>query len=175
LSEKNIGVHYIGGNHDYWIEGYLTRELGIHFYPDDITFRYEKTRFFCQHGDHIVYNHFTYPLIRRIMRAPLAIAMLKWLPVSWTYALGKKVSHYNRTATRIPRVPEHIVNKMQLFLLDKLEEGYDIAISGHVHEPLCIEKDNKYAVILGDWIHNCSYGIWDGSVFRLVRDTWQHE
>ncbi|MFO7840994.1 MAG: UDP-2,3-diacylglucosamine diphosphatase [Fidelibacterota bacterium] len=170
LRENGIEIHYVGGNHDYWVRGYLTQELGIHFYPDAIAFTYEGTRFYCQHGDEVVYNHAVYPYIRKILRSSSAIALLKLLPVKWIYTLGEGVSHYNRALTRIPRVPEEIVDEMRAFLYEKLKNGYDITISGHIHKPCYETKNGKSMVILGDWIHHCSYGIWDVSGFRLIQE-----
>jgi len=169
VREQGVEIHYVGGNHDYWVRGYLTRELGIRFYPEAISFTWEGCRFWCQHGDEVVYNHFIYPYIRKLLRAPWAIGMLKLLPAGWIYALGEGVSHYNRAIGRIPRVPEEIVKKMCAFLKKKTDAGYDVAVSGHVHKP-CLEiQDGKYAAVLGDWIHHRSYGIWDPSGFRLIR------
>ena len=31
LRDAGIEIHYLGGNHDFWVEGYLTQELGINF------------------------------------------------------------------------------------------------------------------------------------------------
>ncbi len=168
LRKNGIEIHYIGGNHDYWIKGYLTQELGIHFYPETMIFSYQNTRFYCLHGDQVVYSHPSYPHIRKFLRAPLAIALLKCLPVKWIYTLGEHVSHYNRALQHIPRVPDPMIKKLQHFLLEKLQQGYDIAISGHVHKPHCKEDHGKTMVILGDWIHHHTYGIWDTSGFRLI-------
>lgn len=168
LQRAGIPIHYIGGNHDYWIPGYLTRELGIHYYPESLSFEYRGTRFYCVHGDQIVYNHSWYPLVRRVLHAPPAIALLKCLPVRMIYFLGEHVSHYNRVQERIPEVPEKIVGCMQNFLLDKLQEAYDIVLCGHVHIPLCKHYGEKSAAILGDWIRHRSYGVWDSSGFRLL-------
>ncbi|MDZ7796659.1 MAG: hypothetical protein U5N56_06290 [Candidatus Marinimicrobia bacterium] len=96
---------------------------------------------------------------------------MKCLPVKWIYTLGESVSHYNRALTRIPRVPEEIVDEMCAFLYEKLQNGYDIAISGHIHKPCYETKNGKSMVILGDWIHHCSYGVWDDvSGFRLIQE-----
>ena len=169
LRKAGIPIHYIGGNHDYWIPGYLTEELGICYYREALSFEYEQIRFYCVHGDQVVYNHFAYPLIRRILHAAPAIALLKCLPAPLIYYLGERVSHYNRVLDRIPEVPEKIIGRMQDFLLDKFREAYDIVLCGHVHKPLCKGYGEKHSAILGDWIRHRSYGVWDkSSGFRLL-------
>lgn len=111
-------------------------------------------------------------MLRRFMHAPAAIALLKILPAAAIYRLGEYVSHYNRALDRIPRVPDKIVGLMEEFLAERLREGYDIAVCGHVHRPRFLEDGRKkIRVILGDWIHHRSYGFWDGSLFRLIEKT----
>jgi len=168
LRSAGIEIHYLGGNHDFWVRGYLTRELGIHFYPDALQFNWNGKRIYCQHGDQVVYNNPQYPLIRQIMRMPLAISLLKCLPIRWTYGLGERVSHYNQNIPEIPRVSELLITKMHDFLKDRLDEGFDIALSGHVHAPHCETYDGKTLAVLGDWIHHRSYGLMDEKGFNLI-------
>lgn len=173
LIGSGIEIHYLGGNHDYWIEGYLTKELGIRFYPDGVHFSIEGKRIYCQHGDHIVYNHSRYLLIRRILRHPLAIGVLRLLPVSLIYKLGESVSHYNRNISDIPQVSDSLIGKMHAHLREKLDNGYDIAVSGHVHAPHIETKDGKTIAVLGDWIGYRTYGYMDEKGFRLIGVTKQ--
>ncbi|RKY55255.1 MAG: hypothetical protein DRP93_03680 [Candidatus Neomarinimicrobiota bacterium] len=168
LRKEGIEIHYLGGNHDFWIEGYLTQELGIHFYPDALQFNWNGKRIYCQHGDQVVYNNPQYPLIRRILHAPWAISLLKCLPIHWTYALGEHVSHYNQNIPEISRVSELMIGKMYDFLQEKLNSGFDIALSGHVHVPYIEMRDGKILAILGDWIHHRSYGLIDETGFKLI-------
>ena len=169
IVDAGIEIHYLGGNHDYWIEGYLTHKLGVRFYPDALYFSWQNKRIYCQHGDHIVYTIEQYPWIRKVLRAPLAISMLKVLPIHWTYKLGEKVSHYNRSVPEPTRISELLVNKMHEYLREKWDEGYDISLSGHVHYPyLEISEDQKVMAVIGDWIDNRSYGYMDERGFRLI-------
>ena len=168
LRKEGIEIHYLGGNHDFWIEGYLTHELGVHFYPDALQFKWEGKRIYCQHGDQVVYNNPQYPFIRRISRAPWAISLLKCLPIRWTYALGERVSHYNQNIPELPRESELLISKMHEFLQAKLDHGFDIALSGHVHDPHIETRDGKTRAVLGDWIHHCTYGLMDETGFKLI-------
>ncbi len=168
IIDAGIEIHYLGGNHDYWIEGYLTRKLGIRFYPDALHFTWRGKRFYCQHGDNVAYTSEQYPWLRKILRDPLAISLLKVLPINWTYRLGEQVSHYNRGIPEPSRISELLVAKLRDYLKVKLDEGYDIALSGHVHYPLIENSDSKTIAVLGDWISNRSYGYMDEQGFRLI-------
>jgi UDP-2,3-diacylglucosamine hydrolase len=168
IIEEDMEIHYIAGNHDYWIEGYLTREIGLRFYPDAMRFNWEGKDIFCLHGDHIVNDIEQYHLIRRMLRHPLAINLLKCLPAAWIYKLGERVSHYNYQSSDIPDVPDFMITDMNNYLKSRLKEGYDLAISGHVHLPRSESMGQKQIAILGDWIFHRSYGVMDENGFRLM-------
>ena len=169
IIKEGIEIHYIAGNHDYWIKGYLTKEIGIRFYKDALDLDYCNKKIFLQHGDGIVFESKIYPVARKVMRSCVAIAILKILPVKWIYKLGEKISHYNNEHDEIPMVYDSYVSQMSKFLLSKNSEAYDLAISGHVHYPLEEENEGKKAVILGDWINHWTYGVMDESGFELKK------
>ena len=168
IRNKGMEIHYIGGNHDYWIEGFLTEELGVKFYPDALQFSWEDKKIFCQHGDNVIYGSPQYPYFRAFIHSPGAVKLLKLLPIRLIYTLGERVSHYNRNIPEISRVSEFLVSKMCNFLIEKLDNGYHLALTGHVHAPLCKEHNKKTYAILGDWIHHRTYGYMDESGFKLI-------
>lgn len=168
LSDKGIAIHYISGNHDYWIRGSLCDYSHIHFYPDELSFTHKGQSFYCTHGDKQVYKKNIYPLARRIMRSRIAIFLLSCLPCRWIYALGEKISSYNRPYAQIKPIENTYISAMQSFLRSKLENGSDIALSGHVHFPYIKQQDGKTIAILGDWIHYSRLGIWEKGTFRLA-------
>ena len=168
IIDDGIEIHYVGGNHDFWVEGYLTKHVGIRFYPDALQFETDGKKVYCEHGDHSVYPNEQYPWIRKLIRDPLAIALLKLLPINWTYKLGESVSHYNQDIPDTSAMSRFLVNKMRDYLKSKLNDGYDIAISGHVHSPFIDTIEGKTLAILGDWIGSRSYGYMDEGSFRLI-------
>lgn len=168
IIEQGMEIHYIAGNHDYWIEGYLTRKLGLRFYPDALRFNWAGKEVFCLHGDHIVNDIERYHLIRRMLRHPLAIGLLKCLPAGWIYKLGERVSQYNKYTPNPPETPDFMISNMKAYLESMLAKGYDLAVSGHVHLPRLESVGQKQIAILGDWIFHRSYGVMDENGFRLI-------
>lgn len=168
ITEEGIEIHFIAGNHDFWIKGYLSRYMGLHFYPNAIDASFEGKNIFLQHGDRIVYGSILYPFVRKVMRSWLATNLLKILPVKWIYALGEKVSHYNRENDDIPRVSEKYILQMKKYLSAKNVQGYDLAISGHIHSPFLGSLEGKHLAFPGDWIHHRTYGYMDEDGFRLI-------
>lgn len=170
IIDDGIEIHYIGGNHDYWIEGYLTHEVGVRFYPDALQFEMNGKTIYCEHGDNAVYPNEQYPWIRKLIRDSFAISLLKMLPIEWTYKLGERISHYNQEMPDGPSVTKLYVNKMREYLLTKLDEGYNMAVSGHIHSPHCENVGDKKLVMLGDWINHRPYGYMDDTGFRLINE-----
>jgi UDP-2,3-diacylglucosamine hydrolase len=168
IVQEGIEIHFIGGNHDFWIKGYLTDVVGIHFYPDALTFEWEGKQFYCHHGDQVVYDIRNYMLIRRFLRSQCAIFLLKILPIKWIYRLGEAISNYNRALNEIPDVPEILIQQMTDFLDSQLKGTYHYAFSGHVHAPIHEIKPEGQLALLGDWIHHRSYGFMDASGFKLL-------
>ena len=168
IVQEGMEIHFIGGNHDYWIKGYLTDVVGVHFYSDALSFEWEGKTFYCHHGDHIVYDIRNYTLIRRFLRSEFAIFLLKLLPIKWIYALGEKISTYNRALHEIPDVPEILIQQMRDFLDSRLKESYHYAFSGHVHAPIHEIQPHGELALMGDWIHDLSYGFTDENGFKLL-------
>lgn len=168
IVDEGIEIHYIAGNHDFWLKGYIVNKIGLHFYPNALNFIFNDKRYFLHHGDRITYNNIIYPFARKLMRSWWAISLLKILPIKFTYLLGEKVSHYNREHDDIPPVGEKDIMHMKNYLWKKVTHKYDIALSGHVHFPLYETKSNKEIVILGDWIHHRTYGYMDEDGFCLL-------
>ncbi len=167
LVHDGIEIHYIAGNHDYWIKGYLTNNVGIRFYPNALAFEFKGERFFMHHGDGVILENRLSYIARKIMRSWWAIGLLKLLPIKWIYKLGEKVSHYNRKHDEIPSTPLKYVEQMKEYLSLKIAREYNYAISGHVHAPFISDDNGKKAVILGDWIHHWTYAYMDDDGFEL--------
>ena len=171
IIEEGIEIHYVGGNHDYWIEGFLTCRIGIRFYPDALRFEMNGMKVYCEHGDNAVYPNEQYLWVRKLIRNPLAISMLKLLPIHLTYKLGERVSHYNNETPDTPSVQGFYVLKMKEYLENKLNEGYHLAVSGHIHSPFYENKEGGTIAMLGDWINHRSYGYMDSKGFKLIDQT----
>lgn len=169
IATEGIEIHYIAGNHDFWVEGFIKEKIGFQFYPNALSFIFKGKQFFVHHGDMVSYKGKIYPLIRKVIRSFWAIGLLKLLPIRFTYFLGEKVSQYNYEHDDIPLVANEHILGMKNYLWNKTAEGYDLALSGHVHFPLEESKDGKQIAILGDWIHHRTYGYMDENGFKLVK------
>ena len=66
LSDNNIQIHIIVGNHDLWMRDYLNKEIGISIHQNSIIInRYNKS-IFLAHGDNVGKQKISYKLIKSI-------------------------------------------------------------------------------------------------------------
>ncbi len=169
LRREKIPIHYVAGNHDYWIEGFLTKNLGIIPYGDSIDFKSQGRSFFLTHGDGLLQNDHGYRMLKKVLRSRLAIFLFGLLGKQIVYHIASLVSQSENpyTVEKLSRMQEH-ADEMSQFLRKVWKKGYDIAIMGHIHQPTLIKEDGRYALILGDWVRENQnyYALWDGETLH---------
>ncbi len=166
LFELGMEMHYIAGNHDFWMKNYLTHELGIIMHFDDLEYTIRKKKFYIFHGDGLAKNDVGYRLLKRIFRNRLNIFLYSLLHPDLGIPLARWVSSLSRKHTR-QDLPPNDEDYLKL-ALKKFEEGFDYAIFGHLHSPKIQEFGQKIYVNLGDWIENFSYAEFDGRDLKLL-------
>ena len=77
LTNNNIEIHYILGNHDYWDFGYLKERTGINIYKNNLEFNYNNQKILITHGDGILKSDYGYRFMRTIIRSKLFIKIYK--------------------------------------------------------------------------------------------------
>jgi len=172
IINAGIEIHYVAGNHDYWIKGLLTKNVGINFYPDKIEFIHNNKKFLLMHGDGLLKRDRGYRLLKKVFRSRIVINLFKILPASWIYKIGEKVSNITRRYNQ-PIINMKDVDEMINYMNKKNSEGYDIAMMGHIHYPKLINSNDNYSLILGDWITHRSYAVWDGK--EVLHLEWGEE
>jgi len=114
----------VGGNHDFWLGDYLTREIGleVHFKPIEWTL-YGK-RFYLNHGDGIAKADWGYRILRRILRNKVNIFLFRLIHPDIGVPLAKWVSGSSRSYTNARKL---IIEKFKedyiSFARDKIEEA----------------------------------------------------
>ena len=167
LSELGKELHYIAGNHDFWMRDFLARELNFHIHmePLDITIR--GKRFYIHHGDGIASHDKGYRFLKRIFRNKINIFLYSLLHPDIGIPLAKWVSSLSRQHTTPQGVPDD-TDYLQL-AIQKFQEGFDFVIMGHLHMPNYQVIGEKVYMNLGDWIDHFTYGVFDGRELHLLR------
>ena len=175
IGDKGIPVHLFRGNHDVWAFNYLEEELNIQLHRKPEVKEFIGKKFFLAHGDGIGPGDTGYKILKKIMEFRLNQWLFKWLHPDIGTRMGLYFSRKSRYAQIAKEGKKEISNhvedeRLYKFSVDYLKTHPDINyfIFGHRHLPVNIPINNKSNfIILGDWITNFSYAVFDVTVLEL--------
>jgi len=153
-------MHYIVGNHDFWIGNFFTKTLGIKVYKEPITLTIQGKKTFLAHGDEL----FPYDPIRFVLRNKINIFLFSLLRPYIGLRIARLVSRISRKFSAKKTIKW---KKLYKIACQKLDEGYDAVILGHIHSPRHLKYKKKEFLLIGDWIRNFSYGKLEDGKFKL--------
>ena len=171
FTDRGIPVHYLAGNHDFWMGDFFQKELGmvLHFDPFEITVG--GKRIYFHHGDGLARNDTGYKLLKPVLRNRVNIRLYRWLHPDIGVRLARGSSRTSRqyTSTKHYGEEEGMIDSARLYIA----RGADIVMMGHRHKPSLLRIDRGTYVNLGDWITYNTYAelnngaiqlkVWDGS------------
>jgi UDP-2,3-diacylglucosamine hydrolase len=157
--------HLLLGNHDYWVNSFFTKELGVKLYREDVTIERDGKRILLSHGDGKAESDRGYRFLKKILRFRPGIWLYRHLPVDWAFSLARKSSHTSRA---------HTSNRSQVFANDyrefarkQITAGYHAVLMGHLHAAFCEELDGGWYINCGEWFDKFSYVTRIGEDFEL--------
>lgn len=165
MAEKGIGIHYITGNHDFWLGEFLSREAGIVIHRDYLEISEGGKRIFLIHGDGLSPSDWGYRILKRILRNRFNIWLYRKLPPDWAIPLAKNVSSSSRGYTSGRE--QKFIKDYEVYAQRKLNEGYDAVIIGHLHIPVFMKFERGIYINTGDFIDHFSYAKLDGGNLTL--------
>ena len=168
LTDLGVEVHFFIGNHDIWCGDYLEKECGVTIHRQPLTCEIYGKEFFLAHGDGLgdkmpssncCVPCFIVPLYKR--------CFLPYIPV-WSIELGLEWAKHSRLKREGGKEPEYMGEDKEplvLFTKNYLKDHPDINyfIYGHRHImlDLMLSRTSRM-LILGDWIQDFSYAVFDG-------------
>jgi UDP-2,3-diacylglucosamine hydrolase len=173
LREHNIELHYLPGNHDFWLGDFFDTALGIHTYENDWSGELNGKKFYLFHGDGIAKKDVGYRMLRRFLRRPLNIKLFRLLHPDWGIPFARFVSGSSRQYTNHIKLNDH--SDYIEFAQQKFIQGYDYVLMGHRHNPIEHVEDGKKYINLGDWLGNYTYAVFDGKDLKLQKLAQSNE
>ena len=171
LSDNGIKIYFFVGNHDYWMNDYFEKELGIKVFKKPEVFVFNSKSFFIGHGDGLGPGDKGYKRMKLILSNPFFIWMFKLIHPDIGISLGKYFSQKNKLISGEKDLSFKGEDKEWLitYCKKKLKKDHiDYFIFGHRHLPITHFLKNKSKYInLGDWISHYTYGVFDGKNFNL--------
>lgn len=197
LTDMGIEVHYFTGNHDIWMYGYLEEECGVIIHREPVTVEIGDKVFFLAHGDGLGDPDRQFRLIRGIFHNKLCQKLFSMLHpshamhfgLSWarssrmkrnrqvtierqgaegTQFNGTVVSRYNSSGELeyLGEDREHLVLFTKEYLANHPDIDYFLYGHRHIELDLMLSRDQRM-LILGDWITQFTYAVFDGEHLLL--------
>ncbi len=154
LSERGTRIYLMHGNRDFMLGKHFCQAAGCELLADPTVVSLQGERTLLMHGDSLCTRDEGYMRLRRLLRNPLTLFILRNLPLATRQKLARKLRNESRTQTRmkasdiIDVTPEEVVRAMREHRARRL-------IHGHTHRPAihALELDGQPAqrIVLGDW------------------------
>ncbi|MDX2135008.1 MAG: UDP-2,3-diacylglucosamine diphosphatase [Saprospiraceae bacterium] len=172
LRDAGLPLHVFTGNHDLWMFGYFQDELGIPVYHQSMQTAIGGKNFFIGHGDGLGPNDYGYKRMKKVFAHPAAQWLFRRIHPDWGAALARIASQTSRAAAPAEERAWMGDDREWLvqYCLRKVEQGVpaDYFVFGHRHLPIDYRLPNGARYInLGEWLHACTYGVWDGEDMGL--------
>jgi len=154
LSDSGTQIFLMHGNRDFMIGRAFCKAAGCTLLPDPSVVELNGEPVLLMHGDSLCTRDEGYIRMRRYLRHPLTLFVLRNLPKSTRHKLARKLRNESRSQTRMKAndivdvTPEEVPKVMEQF-------GVRTLIHGHTHRPaihkLQIGDQAARRIVLGDW------------------------
>ena len=154
LSDAGTRIYLMHGNRDFLIGQRFCREAGCTLLSDPHKLQMNGEPVLLMHGDSLCTLDVGYMKLRRWLRNPLTLLILRNLPLSTRQKLARKLRNESRAQTRMKAseivdvTPEEVIKVMAA-------HGVRTLIHGHTHRPAVheLEVNGQAArrIVLGDW------------------------
>ncbi len=171
LIDKGVEVYFFNGNHDIWTYSYLQNEVGVKLLHQPYIADIEGKTFCLGHGDGLGDGDWGYKFMNGIFKCRFLQIMFSTIHPRWAFGFGKWWSRHNRlthqsSSWQWKGEDERIVKYSNGINMAR-DNKVDYFIYGHFHYPVRMNlKEGGELLLLGEWIHNCDYFVFDGKTIE---------
>ncbi|TBU73569.1 UDP-2,3-diacylglucosamine diphosphatase [Phytopseudomonas daroniae] len=154
LSDSGTRIYLMHGNRDFLLGKAFCREAGCTLLSDPHEVILAGEKVLLMHGDSLCTLDVGYMKMRRWLRNPLSLFVLRNLPLNTRHKLARKLRSESRSQTRMKTsdivdvTPEEVQRVMA-------DHGVRTLIHGHTHRPasheLQVDGQPARRIVLGDW------------------------
>lgn len=168
LTDMGIEVHFFTGNHDIWTYGYLEQECGMTVHTRPVTTEIYDKVFYLAHGDGLGDPDAKFRFLRRIFHSRTCQILFNSIHPRWSMWLGLIWAKHSRLKRADGKEPPYMGEDKEYLVRFAREymEGHrdiDYFLFGHRHIELDLALSRKTRMmILGDWITQFTYAVFDG-------------
>ena len=168
LTDNGVEVHFFAGNHDLWTYGYLEEECGVIVHKAPVTTEIYGKVFFLAHGDGLGDPDNKFKILRKLFHNHTCQRLLNFVHPRWGMALGLNWAKHSRLkradGKEVPFMGEDkdfLVRFARDYKCSHPNIDYFLFGHRHIELDLPIDKSTRM-LILGDWIWQFTYAVFDG-------------
>ncbi|WP_282285003.1 UDP-2,3-diacylglucosamine diphosphatase [Pseudomonas sp. PS02302] len=154
LADNGSAVYLMHGNRDFLIGKAFCHQAGCRLLPDRHITDFHGRRVLLMHGDTLCTRDEGYQKLRRILRNPLTLFVLRHLPLASRQKLARKLRSESRQQTRTKAMDITDVTEAEVER-EMRAARVTTLIHGHTHRParheLLLDGRPAERIVLGDW------------------------
>jgi UDP-2,3-diacylglucosamine hydrolase len=154
LADSGVAIFLMHGNRDFLLGKAFCKAAGCTLLDDPTRVDFYGQPVLLMHGDSLCTRDEAYMRLRRYLRHPITLWVLRHLPLATRHKLARKLRSESKAQTRMKAndivdvTAEEIPRIMQHY-------GVDTLIHGHTHRPavhkLTVADQPARRIVLGDW------------------------
>ncbi|MQG95154.1 UDP-2,3-diacylglucosamine diphosphatase [Pseudomonas sp. MN1F] len=154
LSDSGTAIYLMHGNRDFLIGQDFCAAAGCTLLADPSVIELGGEQVLLMHGDTLCTRDLAYMKMRRYLRNPVSLWILRHLPLTTRQKLARKLRSESRAQTRMKATeivdvtPEEVPKVMAA-------HGVRTLVHGHTHRPaihkLVVDGEPARRIVLGDW------------------------
>lgn len=154
LADSGTRLYLMHGNRDFMLGQGFCQLAGCTLLSDPCRVSFNGEPVLLMHGDSLCTSDAAYMRMRRLLRNPLSLWLLRHLPLAKRHALARKLRKESQLQTRqkaasiIDVTPSEVPRLMAKY-------GVRTLIHGHTHRParhsLEVNGQSAQRIVLGDW------------------------
>ncbi|QHG64738.1 UDP-2,3-diacylglucosamine diphosphatase [Pseudomonas putida] len=154
LSDSGTAIYLMHGNRDFLIGQDFCTAAGCTLLADPSVIELGGEQVLLMHGDTLCTRDLAYMKMRRYLRNPVSLWILRHLPLATRQKLARKLRSESRAQTRMKATeivdvtPEEVPKVMAA-------HGVRTLVHGHTHRPaihkLVVDGEPARRIVLGDW------------------------
>ena len=164
-------IHYLAGNHDFWLDSFISNEIGLIIHPNEYVLSVNHLKIFVRHGDGLLKNDYGYRMLKKVLRNKFNIFLYRLLHPDIGVPLALYCSHLSRNSGEKDK-ERYLDIDYRRFAFQKIDEGYDMVVLGHTHWAALEAYQSGCYVNPGYWGNNFTFAVvqdgrpaiqqWDG-------------
>jgi len=169
LVHSGTRVIYLAGNHDFWLDDFFPREIGVETSREPLSVKHQGLSLYVAHGDGLAQPDRGYRVLKKILRHPLNIRLYRLIHPDIGIPLARLASASSRAYTDQKAL--ELVKEYERAAREILSQGFDAVVLGHSHYPSLRSFEGKTYLNIGDWITHFTYGRLRDS--KLALQVWE--